>query len=218
MERIGVKRYSLSKQVADELESRIEAGEYQVGQKIPTEIELMEMYNVSRNTIREAVQSLVSAGVLVVKQGDGTYVKSNNRFDANMNRKFMQVTEKEILEAHNAIEIAIVQFAARRRTQEDLDKIREAFRVTNQRGDSLEFYLNADLKFHLAIAEASHNKILEALYRSMLVYIEKNIKESLTNVGDLREITQFHDDLYHAIVEQDATKARRSVLNILNLR
>ena len=218
MERIGVKRYSLSKQVADALEARIEAGEYQVGQKIPTEIELMEMYNVSRNTIREAVQSLVSAGVLVVKQGDGTYVRSNNRFDANMSRKYMQVSEAEILEARNAIEIAIVQLAAKRRNAVDLEKIKEAYRVTTERGDNLDFYLNADLKFHIAIAEASHNKILTDLYKSMLVYIEKNIKEALNSLGDLREITKLHDELYHAILEGDSGKARRSVLSILNLR
>ena len=218
MERTGVKRYSLSKQVADALEARIEQGEYSVGEKIPTEIELMEMYSVSRNTIREAVQSLVSAGVLVVKQGDGTYVRSNNRFDANMDRKYRQVSEADILEARNALEIAVVQLAAKRRTAEDLVKIKEAYIQTTLRGDSLAYYVNADIRFHLSVAEASHNQVLIDLYRSMLVYIEKHIKASIEGVFDLDAINRLHEELYHAIENQDSTKARKSVLGILNLR
>lgn len=66
-----IKRDSLSKQVSDKLEAMIEAGTYRVGDRFPTEPELMEMFSVSRNTVREAVQSLTWAGLLDVKQGDG---------------------------------------------------------------------------------------------------------------------------------------------------
>ena len=75
MKNNSVKRYPLSRQVSDKLEQMIEKGEYHVGEKIHTEIELMDIFQVSRNTIREAIQSLTSAGVLEVRQGDGTYVR-----------------------------------------------------------------------------------------------------------------------------------------------
>ncbi len=62
-----IKRYSLSQQVADQLESRIADGVYAVGEKIPTETELAEMFDVSRNTLREVIQCLTSVGILEVR-------------------------------------------------------------------------------------------------------------------------------------------------------
>ena len=75
-----IKRDSLSKQVSDKLESMIESGAYQVGERIPTEPELMEMFQVSRNTVREA---------------DVTSVKVGDSFSSNA--KYELVVEDDII-------------------------------------------------------------------------------------------------------------------------
>lgn len=71
-------RQTLVEQVALQMESLIESGEWGVGMRIPAEPELMTELNVSRNTLREAIRALIHAGLLKTKQGDGTYVCSSS--------------------------------------------------------------------------------------------------------------------------------------------
>lgn len=68
------KGIALYYQVENSIREKIENGEWKVGQKLPTEPELCQFFGVSRTTIRQAVDSLVSAGLLAKKQGSGTYV------------------------------------------------------------------------------------------------------------------------------------------------
>lgn len=205
----SIKRYSLSKQVADQLEQDIESGKYKIGEKIPTEIELMGTFEVSRNTIREAVQALTSAGILVVKQGDGTYVKSTNRFNACMNSKYEKVSIDDITEARNALELAIVQLAAKRRTKKDVDHIISAFNHLREIHTSVHEDAIADFEFHKTIAKACHNAIIYDLYMSISSFIQEQITLQQEKFKGHSEYSDhLHEDLYHAILDQDAEKAR----------
>lgn len=217
MEHKVVKRYSLSKQVSDQLEHMIESGEYAVGSKIPTESELMAMFNVSRNTLREAIQSLTSAGVLVVRQGDGTYVRSNNRFNANMNREYSRVSIQDIKETRNAMELTIVSLAAQRRTEEDMAEITATFRNRTLLQDTVKENSRADIEFHMAVAKASHNQILYDLYRSISSYLESQIAvmQSASDV-DMEQIDKYHEQLYYAILDKKPETAVSSAQNILS--
>ena len=218
METTGIKRYSLSKQVADKLESMITSGEYKVGEKINSESELMAMFNVSRNTLREAIHSLTSAGVLEVKQGDGTYVRSNNRFNANMKLEYDKVDVGDIKETRNALEITIANLAAKRRTDEDILKIEEALNKRKELKDSARENTRADMEFHLKIAEACHNKILIDLYLSIFDYLENLITERQeeTNLDSI-EIDQLHEKLFEAIKASDRSEASTCAQDILNI-
>lgn len=211
-----VKRYSLSRQVADQLEKMIAEGVYAVGEKIPTEPELTEMFDVSRNTLREAIQSLTAAGILLVKQGDGTYVRSNNRFHANMNMKYEQVSLHDILEARNALEVTIAYLAAQRRTEEDLSIIGQALDMRRKMKETEKENTRTDLQFHMTIAQACHNSILNDLYVSVSAYMESHIAErqAKTNLDD-RQIDELHEKLFHAIRDQKSEEARVCARNIL---
>ncbi len=209
-----VKRYSLSKQVADQLEKMIEDGHYAVGDKIPTETELTEIFSVSRNTLREAIQSLTSAGILVVKQGDGTYVRSNNRFHARMSMEYEKVSLDDILEARNALEVSISQLAAQRRSIDDLCAIKDALRFRQAHPESSQ----ADMNFHLAIANACHNKILIELYTSVSSYTESQIAERQEKTSmSPEEIDALHEKLFIAVRNQEPDNARICTRNILNI-
>ena len=214
----GVKRYPLSKQVADKLEQMIADGEYKIGEKIPTEVELIEMFQVSRNTLREAIHSLTSAGMVEVKQGDGTYVMANNRFDASMHREYSQVNVSDIKETRNALEVTIVQLAATRRTDEDMNIITEKFHARKNSQDSIKENTVADVEFHKAIADACHNKILIDLYNSILSYVEDQIIESQNETTmDNEEIEGLHEKLFISIRDMDRTSAQKYTRCILNI-
>lgn len=218
MESRSVKRYPLSKQVSDELERMIEAGEYEVGSKIPTEVVLMDMFNVSRNTIREAIQSLTSAGVLVVKQGDGTYVRSSNRFNANMSMKYDQVSLEDITETRNALEITLAHLACQRRTEEDMEQITSSFLKRKELQETEKENTLADMEFHMAIAQASHNRILIDLYNSISSYMESHIAERQAETDlDSSQIDELHEKLYLAIKAKKTEEAEGYVHEILKI-
>ena len=213
-----IKRYSLSQQVADQLETQIANGVYSVGEKIPTETELSEMYDVSRNTLREAIQSLTSVGILEVRQGNGTYVRATNRFHAHMKKEYEKVSFENILEVRNALEITIAQLAAKRRTEEDLADIHKELLLRQHNSASSNKKNESDINFHLAIAKACHNDILINMYISVSSYLEDHIsKRQAATILKPEHIDKLHGDLYQAIAAQDEEWAHTCVQNILKI-
>ena len=218
MENKSLKRDSLSKQVSDKLEDMIECGDYKIGERIPTEQELMNMFEVSRNTVREAVRSLTWAGVLEVKQGDGTYVRSKSRFTANMQQKYSETSLDDISEARNCLEVTIAHLAANRRTDEDLELIQKALINRNSQLSDIKENTRADMNFHMAIAEASHNVIILDLYRSISDYLEEHIAErQIESTLSFEEIDDLHEHLYKSILNKNSKEAIDSVEKILNI-
>ena len=214
----NIKRDSLSKQVSDRLEKMIENGEFKIGEKIPTEPDLMEMFQVSRNTIREAIRALTWNGILVVRQGDGTYVRSSSRFNANMMKKYEQVSLNDIWEARNCFEVTIAHLAAMRRDDNDLEGIRDALKRRNELKEDAKENTLADIEFHKAVSKACHNHIIIDLYDSIADYLESQISQRnmQAEISD-EEIDQLHIDLYEAIEQADPIKAANAAHNILNI-
>ena len=213
-----IKRDSLSKQVSDKLESMIESGAYGIGERIPTEPELMEMFQVSRKTVREAVQSLTWAGILEVKQGDGTYVRSTSRFQANMTQRYSQVDLEDIRETRNCLEVSIAHLAAQRRNQEDIAKIEAALLNRSEQNSGTRENTKADLDFHMAIAIACHNAILIDVYKSLSAYLESQIEErNLASQLSPEQIDNLHEVLCRAIVDGDPDRAAFAVQKILEI-
>ena len=212
-----IKRDSLSKQVSDKLEALIENGTYQVGDRFPTEPELMEMFEVSRNTVREAVQYLTWAGLLEVKQGDGTYVRSTNRFYANMKQRYSSISLHDIKETRNCLEATIARLSAQRRNQEDIARIRQALHQRKILTSDVKEDTKADLNFHMASAEASHNAILIDVYKSISTYLESQIAERMVIPYPIAEVDQLHEILYEAIRDGDPDQAETAAQRIVNI-
>lgn len=212
-----IKRDSLSKQVSDKLEAMIDAGTYQVGDRFPTEPELMEMFEVSRNTVREAVQSLTWAGLLEVKQGDGTYVRASNRFYANMNQRCSHVSLDDIKETRNCLETTIAKLSAQRRTEEDIQIIEHALHHRKNLSTDIKENTKADLEFHMAIAEASHNDILIDVYKSISTYLESQIAERMESPYSPLEIDLMHEVLFEAIRDGEPEQAESAALRIVEI-
>lgn len=213
-----IKKESLSKQVSDQLEEMIASGTYTVGQKIPTEPELMEMFQVSRNTVREAIQSLTWAGLLSVKQGHGTYVISSDRFHANMEQKCQSISLKDIKEARNCLEVTIVHLAALRRSEEDLVCIRGFLQKRKDLPTNARENTRADLDFHMAVAKACHNTILTDMYESISCYLESQIAErNEKSTLSSHEIDKLHEILFEAILNSEPEQACAAVMKILEI-
>lgn len=211
-------RISLPKQISIEIEKAIKNDTFKIGEKIPSEPDLVKAFAVSRNTIREAIQSLIQAGVLESRQGDGTYVITTSKFEANILNRLNNSKISEVHEVRFTLEREIVKLAAQRRTESDLTNIRKKLEIKNLTKDSIKENSEADLEFHLAIAKASHNSIFYDLYKSISEYIRTSIEERLELTHMEEElISQLHIDLFEAISSQNSKKAEEIMNKILEI-
>ncbi len=205
-------RKSLALQVRESMESLIREGEWKVGERIPAEPELMEMFQVSHNTLREAVQGLIHAGMLTARPGDGTYVTATDRLGAALDDRLRHEEMERILEARLALEKAIVALAAASRTEEDLSRMRAALAVCRaRRGNGID----DDMAFHAVIAEATRNPILSQLYGVIVDYLRRHFAATLSERQYDPAALALHDELLAAMERRDAAAAQAMVERIV---
>ena len=205
-------RKSLALQVRESMESLIREGEWKVGARIPSEPELMALFEVSHNTLREAVQGLIHAGMLTARPGDGTYVTATDRLGAALDDQLQRVDMERILEARLALEKAIVALAAQSRTPSDLDRMRAALELCRaRRGDGID----DDMAFHAIIAESTRNPILSQFYGVMAGYLCRHFAATLRERQYDPAALALHDELLSAMERQDAAAAQQVVERIV---
>ncbi len=205
-------RKSLARQVRESMESLIREGEWKVGERIPAEPELTEMFQVSHNTLREAVQGLIHAGMLAARPGDGTYVTATDRLGAALDDRLRHEEMEHILEARLALEKAIVALAAGSRTEDDLRRMREALATCRaRRGNGID----DDMAFHAVIAEATRNPILSQFYGVLVDYLRRHFAATLSERQYDPAALALHDELLAAMEQQDATAAQAVVERIV---
>lgn len=211
----------LSDGIVEQLESMILEGTLKVGERLPPERALAEQFGVSRPSLREAIQKLVAKGLLLSRQGGGTYVAE--ALGSTFSDPLLGLLEnssdgqRDLLEFRHTLEASCAYYAALRATEVDQQRLGEAFAALQdcyerQTSVSQEEGV-ADARFHLAIAEASHNVVLLHTIRGLFDLLKHNV---VTNIGGMyaqRQETREmllaqHRALYQAIIERRAEDAR----------
>lgn len=210
----------LTDEIIEQLKNKIFSGAFKVGDRLPPEPQLMEEFSVGRSTLREAIKVLVHAGILEVKQGRGTRIVSLEwASEASFDQQLKQADTKDIYEARAMLDHEVVKLAIRRRTQEDLLHIKSWLdkRYQALQNGNYATYIEADIEFHLAIANASHNKVLFDLYQSFSPVLTKILSNFLLHQSNYKDNSDIHQQLFEAILNQDEKKAIQCVLNNLEL-
>lgn len=211
-------RSTLVGQVTAQIEEMIESGQWKIGDKIPAEPELMDMFAVSRNTLREGIQSLVHAGLLETRQGIGTTVKANSNLALTLAKKIRQSDLLEALEVRLGFEREAAQLAAERRTTENLQQMEICLndcQKAAQTKDPFQF-AQADIAFHKAIAQATHNKMFIELYEHITDALQSSIDGIMRLKNPVNFENEIHLDLFQAIQAGDPQLALASVNHYLN--
>lgn len=156
---------SLVDQALEQLRLRIAQGVWAVGERLPTEPELSAELGISRNTVREAMRVLAFSGLIEIRQGDGSYLRSMTDPLGAM-RALSHCTLAQAQETRQILEVEAIGLAAQRRTEQDLQGLHQALRTSAAlyHGD-LEAYIHADLVFHTRLVDAAHNPALSELYQ-----------------------------------------------------
>lgn len=209
---------SFPRQVADIIELKIKTNEYKVGDKLPSEPNLVKMFGVSRNTIREAIQSLTNSGLLETRQGDGTYVIAKERIQVEFFNIMNSTTQQNILEVRDLLEKHIVVSAIKNATQDDVDEIESFLNLRRNDLNSIRENTKADLDFHIAIAKATHNDIIFKIYKYISQYISEFIFKRIYNPEtDEEYMDDIHDLLFKAIKEKNIELALDSINKIIEI-
>lgn len=209
---MAISRQNLSQAIAEEILEWIRSGEVRPGDRLPTEQELMARFEVGRNTVREAVQSLVALGVLDVRPGRGTRVlalSSERVLDsATVATLLGDQTIVDLYEFRLLLEAEIAVLATRRATDHDVAEIAaagERYRNTLARGEPT---YDADIDFHRAIARAAHNLIYVRVLDAIADLVV-GARRPLERLAEAREVAaEEHDEIYAAIAARDAERAR----------
>lgn len=211
-------RQTLVPQVIEQLRTQIDAGEWPIGSRIPTEPELVEALGVGRNTVREAVNALVHAGVLERRQGSGTYVTASDELTGAVSRHLAKAERSEAIEVRRAFEVEAARLAAVRRTPHDLKVLETALAAREAAwtsGDVAEF-VEADLKLHHLVMAAAHNRMLSDLYASF----GEALRASLSGtIGDRLRPENYcdHSELVAAIAAGDPERAATAAGSYLEI-
>ncbi len=207
----------LADTVASELERRILEGSLKPGDRLPAERALAIDMGVSRPSLREAIQKLVIKGLLTTRHGGGTHV--TDRLEAHFvdpwrdMLKGHDLLHRDLLEFRQMLESQAASLAARRATDVDiarLDALYEALQATYDR-DDLPACIDADVAFHLAIAETSHNVLVGHLTSSLMRLIHGHVS---TNLGYLHtrqpswdQLKSQHEAIWQAIRQHQPQEA-----------
>jgi DNA-binding FadR family transcriptional regulator len=215
-----MKTTRLSDQIAETLQGMIANGTFKPGDRIPSERELASRLDVSRPSLREAIQKLNSKGLMSTRRGGGTYVSEElaPEFVDPLLQLLREQPESrfDVLEVRHALEGTAAYYAALRGTREDKLKIRKCFvQMIEKHGspDPMD-EARADAAFHLSIVEACHNLVLLHVMRGLFTLLQSSISHNLDKLYTLPRVfeplSRQHERLMEAIVEGDPEKARQA--------
>lgn len=201
----------LSEKVAEDIRTMILDNDLKPGDKLPNEIKMSDIINVSRSTIREAIKILVSTNVLEVKRGRGTFVTDNPGVSKDpLGVHFME--EDNLLlhffEMRLIIEPSVVELAVKRGNKESIQKINDAFEEVAVLLRNGENHTLADIKFHNAIAKASNNPIMERIIPIINNGIEGGYSKTKDNPEVSEVVLDQHAEIMKYINEGNAIGAK----------
>ncbi|MDQ0877581.1 GntR family transcriptional repressor for pyruvate dehydrogenase complex [Paenibacillus sp. V4I3] len=199
-----VKRNTLPKQVVDSIVQLLISGQLKPGDKLPSEMELIEMLGVSRPVLREALSSLEALEVITRKTRGGTHF--NNKIGSNPFSVMLALSIGNlpaIIEARMALELGLVAIAAEKITNEQLERLKET--IDEIAGSVDDNYGESDKEFHRIIALSANNPIIEGMIDPLLITHDKMDRQIRERERDVT--VQFHTDIYNALVNRDPHEA-----------
>jgi GntR family transcriptional repressor for pyruvate dehydrogenase complex len=211
-----VRTSRLYEQIVQQIEESVLNGSLKPGDQLPAERELAQRLGVSRTAVREAVKTLREKGLVEAYSGRGTFITNGTSQAARQSFDLMvkigqQEGSPHLAELRLILEPGIAAVAAARVKEEDLAAMREAVAVMDRSQKDPGAYIEADLDFHLALAEAAANPLILSLIDSIVGLLrEQRIK--IFNVEGGPQRGQFHHKrILEAVERHDPEMARNAM-------
>lgn len=213
-----IKPKRISDQVFDQIRELIYRGTLKPGEKLMTERELAQAMNVSRTTIRDAIQRLVAMGLIIQKQGQGTFVRPVDDTMENPLAKAMEAQDAslaDLLEVRMGLECNAAALAAKRADATDIKALTQSINEMESEVTSGRLGTEADTAFHMAIAYAAKNQLHILIMRNFYDYLFHGIRENLSclyeDPDNIQKILRQHKSILASIKARDNYKAYTSM-------
>ncbi|MFC7063747.1 FadR/GntR family transcriptional regulator [Halobacillus seohaensis] len=218
MEYQPVRSKKIYEQVADVLLDSLKKGELKPGDKLDSVEHLAKSFNVGRSAIREALSALRAMGILEMYQGEGTYVKAFDatRFSLPVSVAFLMTRNdlKDLLEVRHILEVGAAESAAHHYTKDDLKPMEDALVAMEEAKGHGELGEQADLDFHVALVQATHNQMLTQLMKSVadiMVQAMRETRKLLHTEEGAERLLKEHRKIFEAVSDRDETRARQAM-------
>ena len=217
-----IKPKRISDQVFEQIRELIYKGEFKAGQQILPERELAMSMAVSRTSVRNAINKLVTLGLLEHRQGQGTFVSSPDNRKGNPLAAAMMATDEatldDLLEVRMGLECNAAMLAAQRATETDLKAIEKSLEEMEQDLEATDkIGTGSDAAFHMAVTFSTKNPVLIHLMRNFYDFLFVGIKKNLTHMymdrTALEDVIVHHRAIFEAIQRRsskDAFEAMRT--------
>ncbi len=197
------------------LEARILSGDLPVGAKLPSQRDLERLFQASRPVVREALNILAERNLIRVVPGKGAFVTRPTSLTASDSLQLFLVTRRatvrDLVEARRAIEGETAALAAQRATVADRAMLERALQGMEEAPGLIE-RVRWDVAFHLGIARAAKNPLLEALFLALAPLAGELMIRSWSDPAVGREGGPYHYAIFTAICQGDPDQARQALL------
>ena len=213
------KHRNLAQGVVEEISQRIGDGSIKPGDKLPTESAIMGLHGVSRTVVREAISHLQAAGLVETRHGIGTFVLKRAQSGLAIGTDSI-ITLRDvlaILELRISMETEAAWLAAARRTEQQLADLARALGEMQTSLRQGQVSVEADVRFHLLIAQATGNRYFVELLGQLGNAIIPRARVNLPDLAKdkpadyLDRVQHEHEDIFHAIERQDQEAARAAM-------
>lgn len=215
-----IKPRSISEEIIGQIKGSILNGSLKPGDKIPSEREMANELKVSRQCVREAINSLKTIDLLEVRKRSGIYVKS---MTSGLIEGPFHIIKNDVEKVYELMDIRKVLdsystfYAAKNATEEDIARIHSILLKLEETTKDLKKYdYDSEFQFHLLIAQASHNTmllhIINTIYDNIIEAIKKTIDTMFLDINNRKRMFQHHKAIFEAIKAGDAKKAAQRLV------
>lgn len=216
-------KLTLSQKIERRIETAIREKKLAVGSKLPTEHELCASFGVSRTALREALRRLDARGLIKIMKGSGMYVTElkiddaiqtlNLYYDLQFNGNLIE----QIIEVRKIFEPEIAKLAAKRRENKDILELEKNLKeFANCNSDNTQLEADIDNRFHLLIAKAAQNPIIQISMEPIYTLLPRMRNLIYANIDGEKEVTyDFHDRIFEAIKVQNEKEAYQAMVEHL---
>jgi len=201
----SVKRKTLSKQVVDQIVGLLTSGQLKPGDKLPSEMELMDKLYVSRPVLREALSSLETLGIIKRRTREGTFFADKIGSQPFSFMLALSVGNlPSIIEARMSLELGLITLAAEKISDDQLVQLKESIEAIEK---SEEDYTKIDREFHRIIAFSASNSIIEGIIDPMLNLFDQTLNQISAEDRDKAKTIEEHRGIYEALKNHDPVNA-----------
>jgi len=215
----SVKHTRISDEIVNQIKTLISEGKLKPGDKLPPERELIKEFGVSRPSLREALNSLVTMGFLEIK-GKRTYIKSvaSQSMQNPLSLLIKADTKKifDLIEVRKAIEAWGAYLAAQRASKEDIKQLAGVIEEMKKAFEQGRPWEKQDADFHLGIAQATHNTIQTHIMSTIYDLLRESMARVFRDRSKVKKLLDHHYRIFSAIKRHSPDKAREKTLEHLN--